>query len=55
MKDPKLLDLYSDYLLALIAGAWLPIVLTLVLSTLITMAATAGIMWLAVRLFARRP
>ncbi|MEJ2592646.1 MAG: CidA/LrgA family protein [Candidatus Thiodiazotropha sp.] len=41
--------------LDLIAEAWLPIVLTLVLSTLITMAATAGVMWLAVRLFARRP
>jgi holin-like protein len=41
--------------LELIADEWLPIVLTLVLSTLITMAATAGVMWLTVRLFAHRP
>ncbi|MET0050688.1 MAG: CidA/LrgA family protein [Candidatus Thiodiazotropha sp.] len=36
--------------LNLIADAWLPILLTLVLSTLITLAATAGIFWLTLRL-----
>lgn len=40
--------------LHLIADEWLPIVLTLILSTLITMSATAGIMWLANRLLGRR-
>jgi holin-like protein len=40
--------------LDLIAEAWLPIALTLVLSTLITLAATAGIFWLAARYLSGR-
>ncbi|MEJ2455461.1 MAG: CidA/LrgA family protein [Candidatus Thiodiazotropha sp.] len=40
--------------LNLIAGEWLPILLTLLLSTLITLAATAGIFWLSVRFLAGR-
>lgn len=35
--------------LNLIAAQWLPILLTLVLSTLITLAATAGIFWFSAR------
>lgn len=37
--------------LNLITEQWLPILLTLVLSTLITLAATAGTFWLSTRLF----
>ncbi len=40
--------------LNLITGEWLPILLTLLLSTLITLAATAGIFWLSVRFLAGR-
>ncbi|MET0064885.1 MAG: CidA/LrgA family protein [Candidatus Thiodiazotropha sp.] len=40
--------------LNLIADAWLPILLTLVLSTLITLAATAGVFWLTLRLRSKR-
>ena len=40
--------------LRLIADAWLPILLTLLLSTLITLAATAAILQLASRWLARR-
>jgi holin-like protein len=40
--------------LDLIAAQWLPILLTLILSTLITLSASAAIMWLATRLISRR-
>lgn len=40
--------------LNLIADEWLPIVLTLILSTLITLSASTAIMWLASRLISRR-
>jgi holin-like protein len=40
--------------LNLIALEWFPILLTLLLSTLITLAATAGILWLATRLMMGR-
>jgi holin-like protein len=40
--------------LDLIAAEWLPILLTLILSTLITLAASAAILWLANRLLSRR-
>ncbi len=40
--------------LNLIAGELLPILLTLLLSTLITLAATAGIFWLSVRYLSGR-
>ncbi len=38
----------------LIAAQWLPILLTLLLSTLITLASTAAILWLASRWLASR-
>ncbi len=40
--------------LNLIAAEWLPILLTLLLSTLITLASTAAILWLASRWLVRR-
>ncbi len=40
--------------LNLIAAEWLPILLTLLLSTLITLASTAAILWLASRWLTRR-
>jgi len=40
--------------LDLIAAEWLPILLTLILSTLITLSATAAILWLTNRMLTRR-
>lgn len=40
--------------LNLIVDQWLPILLTLVLSTLITLTSTAGIFWISSRLLSRR-